>query len=72
MKITQQKILGQELTVFEGTVSEMRDLIDSRYGWIQYWAHWHWEYIPAPDVEKDRYSEGVWIYNSKTGRWVTP
>ena len=72
MKITQQKILGRTLTVFEGTAAEMQDRIDRRFGWIRYWAHWHWEFIPAPDVERECYSEGVWIYDHVAGRWLKP
>lgn len=72
MKITEQLILGERLVAFEGSSQEIQDRIDKEYGWIRYWSHSRWQYIPAPNIETDKYSDGVWIYSHDSGKWIKP
>jgi hypothetical protein len=66
MKLEEEVILGERLLTISATPEEMQQHIEGRK------LRLDWILLPAPDLVRDRYSEGVWIFNLTQGRWLKP
>ena len=66
MKLEEEVILGERLLTIRATPEEMQEHIEGRK------LRLDWILLPAPDLVRDRYSEGVWIFNLTRGRWEKP
>lgn len=66
MKTSEEVILGERLLTITATEEEMTAAISGGK------LHLSWIVLPAPDVDRDRFKNGEWVFNLTRGHWEKP